>query len=491
LSRTPKLVPLPPGKMKSLPLAPVEGFILSRIDGSATERDIINLTGLDAIAVTTALDKLVSLGVIAFDGQPAERPKPEPRPSNIPPRPIEEVSDVTPGGVRKAPPGLYDPAELDEDVELSREHKAQILDRFHQLDDLDHYTLLGVARGADKKAVKRAYYEAAGLFHPDRFFRKRLGSFKPKMEALFSRVTIAHDTLADPERRADYDGYLQTVEQTKALEHELESDTNPPLPRADVPSSPSLPPAPASGMTLTGNGTGSERPARTSTGIVSEQARRDALARRLLGGRTGPPPTRVTTPPAPAPASDPDALRRHYEERLGAVRDRLSRDHIQTARDSAANGDWVGATTAYRLALHVSPNDADIRKELQEAQGKAGAILGEQYKKQAHYEEKAQDWAAAAKSWARAAKALGSDPDAHERAANALRLSDGNLHEAAQHALKAIELNAQRPKYRVTLAEVYVAAGLPLNARRELEAAAQLAPDDGTIQALMKKVKAK
>jgi hypothetical protein len=40
----------------------------------------------------------------------------------------------------------------------------------------------------------------------------------------------------------------------------------------------------------------------------------------------------------------------------------------------------------------------------------------------------------------------------------------------------------------VTLANVYVAAGLGLNARRELETAAQLAPHDGNIQALLKRV---
>lgn len=489
-SRTPKLVGLTPAQMKSLPLAPVEGYILSRIDGAATERDIVAITGLDAIAVAAALDKLASLGVVSFGEAAAERPKPEPRPSKIPERPVEEVSDVTPEGSRKPPRGLYDPAELDEDVELTREHRAQVLDRFYALEDLDHYALLGVARDADKKAIKRAYYEAAGLFHPDRFFRKRLGSFKPKMEALFSRVTIAHDTLTNGDKRAEYDGYLQTVAQTKALEHQLDSDTTPPVPRTDVPSTPSLPVPPASGTALTAPA--SERPARPSGGLVSEQARRDALARRLLGGGTVRPPGKVTTPPAPAPRSaDPEALRRHYEERVGAVRDRLAREHVEAARLCASRGDWIGATTAYKLALHVSPNDPELKKELADAQQKAAAILGEQYKKQATYEERNTDWPAAARSWVRAAKALQSDPDAHERAANALRLAQGSLHEAAQHAQQAVGLAPQRAKYRVTLAEVYMAANLPLNARRELDAAAQFAPDDGTIQALLKKVKAK
>jgi len=39
----------------------------------------------------------------------------------------------------------------------------------------------------------------------------------------------------------------------------------------------------------------------------------------------------------------------------------------------------------------------------------------------------------------------------------------------------------------VTLATVYLAAGLVLNAKREFEAVVQLAPHDGTISAFLKR----
>jgi hypothetical protein len=41
---------------------------------------------------------------------------------------------------------------------------------------------------------------------------------------------------------------------------------------------------------------------------------------------------------------------------------------------------------------------------------------------------------------------------------------------------------------RVTLGNAYLAAGLMLNAKREFEVAAKLAPDDGTIKSLLKRV---
>ena len=55
-------------------------------------------------------------------------------------------------------------------------------------------------------------------------------------------------------------------------------------------------------------------------------------------------------------------------------------------------------------------------------------------------------------------------------------------------AQQAIALEPSNANYRVTLANVYLAAGLTKNARRELEAALQLAPGDGTIQSLLKRV---
>ncbi len=228
---------------------------------------------------------------------------------------------------RAAP--VYDPALLEEpDVDIEMSQRKLILEAFARLDGANYYELLGVAREADRKTIKRAYFEAAGHYHPDRFFRKRLGSFKHKMEAVFGRITQAHDTLTSKEGRAEYDTYLADQEQTRGLEASVssaaseaqrvredilrEAGSAPPAerPLGPRPSAPDLPPSP----------------------VISEQARRDALARRLLGGRTSvPPQQRPSVPPqgssggsASGPhASTADAMaaiKRRYEERLNQSR---------------------------------------------------------------------------------------------------------------------------------------------------------------------------
>jgi len=61
-------------------------------------------------------------------------------------------------------------------------------------------------------------FELAAVFHPDKYFRKRLGSFKAKMEAVFGKVTMAHDVLTDREKRTEYDAYLNDQQSTRGIE---------------------------------------------------------------------------------------------------------------------------------------------------------------------------------------------------------------------------------------------------------------------------------
>jgi curved DNA-binding protein CbpA len=96
----------------------------------------------------------------------------------------------------------------DVDVDLDPERRRYLDDAYAKLDQLTYYSLLGIPRTADAKAVKNAYYRLAGLVHPDRYFGKRLGGYKAKMEVLFTEITAAYDTLSAADKRADYDAWL-------------------------------------------------------------------------------------------------------------------------------------------------------------------------------------------------------------------------------------------------------------------------------------------
>jgi curved DNA-binding protein CbpA len=366
---------------------------------------------------------------------------------------------------------------------------------YRDLSHLDHYALLAVDRTADRKAIKRAYFDAAALFHPDRYFRKRLGSFKPRLEAIFSRITVAHETLSDPDKRAEYDLYLRARERTRTIENALsdaiveaervrtavereagvepeEAPTRNDVPQGPQPLVPTVPPP-----------------------IVNTTVRRDAFARRLLGGRaraSNEPPSPSRAPnSSPGPLSTVDAmalLKQRYEQRVATVRLAHARQYVARGEASLASGDAVSAANALRVAVGLTPGNADLERRALDAQGRAEALLRDAYSKQAGYEEKTGQFAEAARSWARVCDIASGDAEAHERAATALAQAGGDLNEAMRLARRACFLDPNNAYRRVALVNVYIAAGLTENARQEIQTALQLSPSDGTILAMMKRL---
>jgi curved DNA-binding protein CbpA len=499
--RTPKPVAVRPD-LRGASLSPTDGFVLSRVDGKIGERDLAASAGLPDDQVRASLAKLEGLGLITFDGG---KEPPSPNASGT----VNTTVRASSVSLRAASPSPQaavsasaipltadEEAALAEDVDLDPELRLRVLRLHRQLQQLDHYALFEVARTADKKAIKRAYFDYAAKFHPDRYFRKRLGSFKLRMEAIFSRVTISHDALVDPEKRQEYDAYLAAQRESRGMEALME-DALAEVRRAQENVERQVQ-AQAAVSSLAPPGAPSFTPPRVSALPPSVEvdlaARRDALARRLLGGR----PLSSTSPPAGTPPATPqtattpaaavDALRRRYEDRMGRAKEIEARKYAEQAAAALASGDLIAATNAYRVACNLAPGDTELSRKAGEAQAKADVLLAQTYTQQAQYEEKNAQWAEAARSWGRVCKARPNDSKAHERAANAIVHAGGDLHEGARLAKQACELDPKSAPFRVTLANVYLAAGLSQNARRELDTAAQLSPHDDTIRAMLKRL---
>ncbi len=509
---------------KSFPLSPTDGFVLSRVDGTLDEEDLAQSTGLPEAQVQASLAKLEAMGLISFDGGPPTPAQSSPMASGsrvsssvnlraaatsaIHKTPATATSTApspapAPGAtapLRQTPPAQpavsiprmtpEEEAALVEDIDLDADLRRRVIEAFRDLDQRDHYALLGVEVSADKKVVKRAYFELAAAFHPDRYFRKRLGSFKVRMEAVFARLTIAHDTLSDKEKRSAYDSYLSEQRIAQAIEEHLAAGLAQAKQAEQVVES----------LVLSEEPPAAHAPAVTTTSPqVDLAARRDALARRLLGGQGGRTasspgvgavsPRAALTPSAPMQAADAvDALRRRYEERMSRAKAREAQKFATQAEAAVAAGDSVAAANAYRIAANLNTGDGELERKASEARVKADALLAETYMKQARYEETQGQWPEAARSWSRVCKVSPNNPIAHERAAHAAIKASVDLHAGVRFGQRACELEPKNALFRITLATCYSAAGMTLNARRELDTAAQLAPHDGTIQSMIKRV---
>jgi curved DNA-binding protein CbpA len=239
-----------------------------------------------------------------------------------------------------------DPPELQEDVDLDDARRRYVLDAYAQLDHLSHYALLGVPVAADVKAVKNAYFRLAGLLHPDRHFGKRLGSYRPKIEALWARVSEAFEELSSSESRAAYDRWLGE----QAPQQATPAPVDPRVMAKRQAALAALKQHHADGKAKALQYAETAARARAAGDVVAAaEAYRSAL----------------TFAPNDA------ALTAAYEETQCAAGERLAESHTKKALLEERFGRWAAAAESWQRVMAVKPNDPDIHARLANALARA------------------------------------------------------------------------------------------------------------------------
>ena len=208
--------------LSRLKLTPVEGFVLSRIDGRASYDEICRVSSLGREETLTILRKLKRAAIILGPGdtvvaptpgrkttRSVKSPSPERSHRTTPPpmmvtdamlRLAQEKAGGKPEPASKEPGSVLErlddggpvpPADLIEGHDLSAETKRRIVRLHRLLHKLAPHELLGVPKDADAATVKRAFGAASKELHPDRYFGKDLGSFRLKLAKIFARMTEA------------------------------------------------------------------------------------------------------------------------------------------------------------------------------------------------------------------------------------------------------------------------------------------------------------
>ena len=237
-------------RFQQLRLSPGDGFVLSRVDGILSAREIEGMIPLPPEEVQRSLLGLLSTGIVEFqedtrrppeekgtppaasataepppppppappaapEPPPALEPPPKPEPPPAPPvKPTPEPE--APATEEPAPPADGPGAERRREIEEAWDGRKS----------RNHFEVLGLKRNATAGEVKEAYFRLAKRFHPDVHHGAHLGDLRDKLEAVFVRLGEAYEVLRDTEKRGDYESWIgrpkaQPSEQTEATPTEV------------------------------------------------------------------------------------------------------------------------------------------------------------------------------------------------------------------------------------------------------------------------------
>ena len=382
---------------------------------------------------------------------PGLPPTSSPRPDA--PQPETAISPAQPAVASNAlsapaTPASYDPRELDEEVDLPRERRKQILDLYYQLSAFDYYEALGISYKAEKKEIRSAYFALSKAFHPDSMFRKNLGSFKAKMEAVFQFLTEAYETLGKKKTRDEYDSYLRSTKAVRMAERALSFDAakelaaqelaaqqelldkvpRPPLVPNIVQPSASTVPLPQAPL-----------PPQREVSAEARKLAQGVIGRRLRGVGMGSPrpPNGVTTPPlsgedtpsAPRPPGEGQPKTGTHEllarltrtlrdvGQLTGSNDMVTRA-VRASQAAVARGDLTEATQQAARAASLAPERNELKVEHDRLSGMLSDKLAGDYIERAKFEMKHGKWASAALTWSKVCEGRPNDAVAHRQAAH-------------------------------------------------------------------------
>jgi Flp pilus assembly protein TadD len=169
--------------------------------------------------------------------------------------------------------------------------------------------------------------------------------------------------------------------------------------------------------------------------------------------------------------------------------DRITRA-IGTAKAAFERGDLAQAVQHMARALALAPERSDIHGEYERLSRMLARSVADAYTEQAKFEVKQGKWGSAAISWAKVCEGRPDDAAAHRAAALSLLKAGGDMRGAQRYAQRAVLLAPTDIDARLLLAQIHLTVGLKLNAKRELDMAAKLDPENEMVKNLISELKA-
>ncbi len=170
-----------------LHITPEEAFLLSRIDGKHSAREIAATSPLSELETARTLMGFSRVGIISLEGDPV-RAKNADEPRSVKP----QLAEPKPAKPKPVKPKLT--------VSKSTNPDMQTRPEIEQLSELmknqDHWQVLGLEDGASREQIKKAFQKKAFLYHPDRYGRMDDPGLQKKLSFIINRVNEAYGVLS-------------------------------------------------------------------------------------------------------------------------------------------------------------------------------------------------------------------------------------------------------------------------------------------------------
>lgn len=316
---------------------------------------------------------------------------------------------------------------LDPSLDIAVELQGRLLLLEQRLDS-PYHEVLGVPSDADRPALKKAFFRLSRDFHPDRYFRKNLGSYESRVDRVYKKIIEAYELLSDPTARSEIERSLAAA-----------AGTAPPGAAAAPPAAAADPPPPS-------------RAEGPETGSAEHAPRRRRVPLR--------------------PRSHGFSLHNRVQRERKAKAKRL----FEAGMAAFAREEWIDAAGSVRLAIAFDPWNEAFKDRFVDVQRKAHEVLSERHLKEAESAVEMRDYPAAGRAYEEALHYRAHDPQLLFKAAEVLCATSGDLHRAKEWAQSAVEIEPENSDYHRLLGQVFRAAGLDANAKREIETALQLNP---------------
>ena len=376
--------------------------MLSRIDGHTPWAVLRQIGGLLPEEADLALESWLQTGLVLLDAASPTVPA-----AAAPPR-------------AKAAPAAPEPATVDPALELDVAFQREIIAFEARLAQSTYHEILGVGKGSDERQIKRAYFKLSKQFHPDRYFRRKIGGHATRLDRIFKHVALAYELLSDPATRTE-------------LERGMES--GPPPAAAPAQPAEAAPKAPAA-----------------------------------PGGYR-----------APSRMENLERLRNRFKMPAKVLTERRfrARQFHDSARAAAHEKRWLEAAASARLAIAFDPWTPAYREHFASIQADVHAVRAAELLEQA---SNAGAVTEAFKLIEEAIHYRPADAALHARGA-ALAIEVGDLERAQEYAEGACELAPEVIAHHLALCRVFKRIGNAKAARDALAAAAKLDPKDPDVLA--------